>query len=439
MYREKCSIEKQQISLEKTSKFDAILVALAEGTFFKKSWLYIKKKFLFCIKCIKLFPRFIDELLGTGIRYLILCKKQVINNRIAFGTFQNSYTCNCKYIAEKIIEKNIDCEMIFIVNKDVYENRRKYQIPEQIKLVKRNSLESFLVLGTSKIWIDNALNCIWKSIPKKKEQIYINTWHGSLGIKRLNGNRRWRWIAKHGNNVIDYFITDSEFEEGVFHNSFWPDVEQLKCGHPRNDIFFDENKMYELKKKVYDFYEIDMNVKTVLYAPTFRENKSDSSAIAIDCEKLKNALENKFGGEWQVITRLHYHNANNKKTKNTFQQTTSIDASKYLDMQELMAAVDIGITDYSSWIFDFALTKKPAFIYAKDIEKYIDSRGFYYSLNETPFAISDCEEQLFENINLFDMEEYRRRVERFLEEKGCYEAGNASEQIVEFICEKIII
>ena len=38
-------------------------------------------------------------------------------------------------------------------------------------------------------------------------------------------------------------------------------------------------------------------------------------------------------------------------------------------MQELMVASDIIVTDYSSCIFDFMLTKKLGIIYASDIDK----------------------------------------------------------------------
>ncbi|MCM1251500.1 MAG: CDP-glycerol glycerophosphotransferase family protein [Clostridium sp.] len=134
--------------------------------------------------------------------------------------------------------------------------------------------------------------------------------------------------------------------------------------------------------------------------------------------------------------RFHFHNKNNRNAKNLFVNKDSvIDVSEYADMQELMAASDIGITDYSSWIFDFMLTRRPAFIYAEDINKYIHSRGFYYSIQETPFLIADSNEALNHNIINFDEKTYLRKVDLFLKERGCYETGNASERLTEFIIE----
>lgn len=106
-------------------------------------------------------------------------------------------------------------------------------------------------------------------------------------------------------------------------------------------------------------------------------------------------------------------------------------------MQELIAIADIAITDYSSWIYDFVLLRKPGFIYATDIDHYNNERGFYYSLESTPFPVATTNEELMTNIIQFDQIIYENRVEEFLREKGCCEDGNASKRVVEKIQELI--
>jgi CDP-glycerol glycerophosphotransferase len=423
----------QQIYKTSENKKDMFFTLLSEGRLMKRAKYYRKKFFTNIRKGYERKINAMDEWMGYRARLHMMKDLKIVPNRIVFAAFQGNYACNCKYIAEKIIERGLDYEMIFIVDRKVYENKKLYQIPPQIRLVVRNTQESFYALGTAKFWFDNALICPWKKIPKKPEQIYINTWHGSLGIKKLSGDDNWQKIARDCDQMIDYFLTDSVFDEHVFTESFWPNVKHLKVGHPRNDIFFDEKKMEKLRNKVYKFYHIPKNAKTVLYAPTFRDNKADASAINVDFIGLKEALEKRFGGEWVVLSRLHFHNAKNKKTKDLFSGAKVIDASEYLDMQELMAAVDVGITDYSSWIFDYLFTGRPAFIYAADIEKYVNDRGFYYPLTETPFAIADSNETLEENIKAFDEADFAQKVEEFLKGKGCYEDGKACDRVVDFI------
>ena len=436
LFTETYDEETQQITLIKNGRKAIWITAMAEGNFMRKIKKNIHDKIVEFFDPVNQFFIDRDEAIGARKRRKLMQDMKIVPNRIVFGTFQNCYTCNCKYIADEILRRGLDYELIFLVNGDVFYHKEKYNIPDGVKLVLRGSLASYFALGTAKFWVDNALNCIWKEIPKKPEQIYIDTWHGSLGIKRLGGEKRWIKLAEHSADFIDYFLTDSVFEEEVFHTSFWPHVEQLKFGHPRNDILFSKEKMSELRDKVYKFYKIEPHVKTVLYAPTFRDNKSDVSAIKIDCIKLKETLEKKFGGEWKVIVKAHMHNRHNAALRHMFANRDSIiDASDYIDMQELIAAADVGITDYSSWIFDFVLKGAPAFIYARDIKQYINSRGFFYPLDQTPFSIAETDEELSGNIMDFDSEAYAKAVKAFLDDKQCYENGHAAERTVDFICE----
>ena len=107
----------------------------------------------------------------------------------------------------------------------------------------------------------------------------------------------------------------------------------------------------------------------------------------------------------------------------------------YPEMQELLSIADIGITDYSSWAYDFLLTKKPLFIIAKDIDLFDNLRGFYYHLNETPFPIAVTDFELLDNIKNFNDADYQEKSLEFLEGKGCYEDGKAAKRVADKICE----
>ena len=375
------------------------------------------------------------EELDTLRRMISLRRIKIVPNRIFFSTYQEAYTCNCKYIAEKILEKKLNYELVFSVSRDVCEHRKEYGIPDEIHLVERYSRESFRLQASSKIWIDNRLNCIWKKVPKRSEQIYLNTWHGSLGIKRLSGSMHWKSVARYGNHKIDYFLTDSKFDEQVFSQSFWPDVKQLKIGHPRNDILFHRQQWPEIHNKVYQWYGIDSHIKTLLYAPTFRDDGNVEGLLhTFDFHGILQSCQARFGGTWMMLTRCHYHDMEKLAFHDGGEdQSCVMDVSDYPDMQELMAAVDLGITDYSSWIFDFIFTEKPAFLYAEDANNYINQRGFYYPLSESPFSIAEKTDQLCRHIEQFDLQAYIQRCQRFLETRGCYETGDACERIIDFI------
>ena len=226
-------------------------------------------------------------------------------------------------------------------------------------------------------------------------------------------------------------ITNSAFENDVFEESYWQSTPKTMLGHARNDMFFDEDCMQELKKKVCDCYGIDENTHILLYAPTFRSDK-DTQPFDLDYSRLYTALNEKYPGKWKLMLRYHFHN----RKKNDFDEADYIiNATDYPDIQELMAAADIGITDYSSWIYDFMLTRRPCFIYASDLKEYNEDRGFYYKLETTPFMIAENTKQLCSNIKNFDRDTYERKLDCFLDDKGCMEDGMASRRIVDFMME----
>jgi len=416
-------ILKGDVTLKKIEKIKRYAVA---GSLILHVFRYIKKIILTAPSRCR---RKADLLIGILVRKLIYSKGKIQNNKLFVMTYDYSYSCNPKYIVEEILRQGLPIKIVWAVP-------AKGPIPEQqfpvgIDLVRYGSYTMYAEMATSKVWLDNALNCVWNRMPKKPEQIYLNTWHGSMGIKKLNGNKTWLHRAKRCNKITDYCISNSEFEEKVYHDTFWKDIPCLKYGHARNDIFFNQNTRDVVRDKVCAFFDIEKKAKIFLYAPTFRDD-GNMEWFKLDFENLKQCLDERFGGEWTILVRMHFKNRK-KRMKISDEQFWLKDASQYGDMQELLVASDAGMTDYSSWAYDYILTKRPLFLYAPDLSTYDYNRGFYYPLETTPFPLAQKENELFEAILQFDYQEYLPKVEAFLSEKGCYEDGKAGIRAVGFI------
>ena len=173
-------------------------------------------------------------------------------------------------------------------------------------------------------------------------------------------------------------------------------------------------------------------MKLALYAPTFRDDHN-FAVYDLQADRILDALEKRFGGEWRLLLRYH---DNDKKTESGLNNVKSgrvIDVTSLPDIQELLSFVDAGITDYSSWIYDFILGGKPGFIYARDIELYNNERGFYFTLEESPFPVAKNNDEMEENILKFDDARYRAEVKKFLEDKGCIDDGHAGERVASLI------
>lgn len=365
-----------------------------------------------------------------GYIYLIVGRwKRIVSNRVLFMTFQGSYTCNPKYICEKICELYPEIEPIWVR----LDNDKVF--PSKYKVVKFGSVEYYDALYTSKVLVDNAFNFVKRPYKKKKKQFLIQTMHGSLGIKRIDAksninnsrNQRGYRSAK----ITDYIISNSLFEDDVYKTSFWPDTPILKLGHARNDLLFkDKLELKDITDRVRCFYKVEEDAKLALYAPTFLRPGTNDIEV-IDFERLKISLTSRFGGSWYILNRLHPRDSRNKK--NTLQQDYILDGNAYEDIQELMVAIDFAITDYSSWIFDYVLMKKPGAIFAPDVDFYSATTGFFYPITSTPFMFAKTNDELMEQIQVFIDGEYIDRVNAFVDQKGCMDDGRASERAAKVI------
>ena len=370
----------------------------------------------------------IDRHLAFEARRTYFRKDPIRNNRIFFVTYDSNFICNPKYIAEAILRRKLDVELYWAIPANGKIDRSTF--PAKIHLVRRNSEAMLRALATSRVWIENAMDIPLYGIRKREGQVFINTWHGSLGIKRLSGDDAWMKRANSVGPYTDYCMTNSAFEEEVFRTTFWPKTPFLKYGHARNDLFFNHFVMHEKRAHVLETYHLPEDRKLFLYAPTFRESGMAAYESA-DMEMIHKALVERFGGEWTILVRWHHKERARKTSAGKSRHV--IDASQFGDMQELLPAIDAGMSDYSSWVFDYILSGRPIFLYAPDVADYDQARGFYYPIESTPFPIAHNNKELKNCILNFDEARYAQDVKTFLEGKGCYEDGRAAERIVDFI------
>lgn len=350
---------------------------------------------------------------------------------IVISYYGKGYGDNGKYILNALLCSDDNPEVIWALN-DV-----NSFLPTGIKPVKYKSLKYYYLLATSRVLINNTRFPL--GIRKRKKQFYIQVWHGGFPIKRIeksvekNLGKGYVLGAKNDSRMIDLLLSNNGFLTKIYKNDFWYDGRILECGCPRNDIIFNNDK--DIIDKVYNHYDLDKNVKICLYAPTFRVDES-LSAYNIDFNQLKNNLESKFGGKWKILIRLH-PNISKKSTELIDYSEDIIDASRYDDMQELLVAADFMITDYSSCIFDYAISKKKCCIYASDLDDYSRDRGFYLSLDEYPFEIARNNKELADVIEHFDEKKNKKRITEFFDKVKSFEDGKGAETVANIICDVI--
>lgn len=370
----------------------------------------------------------------------LYAKHEVQPNKIVCDNYMGKpYGCNSKYVVDKLLEKYPGkLDIVWTVTK---KEMASESFPEGVRLVEYGSINAKREYATAKVWLTNyhKVSYAKKGMYRKPGQYYIQMWHGSLGIKKIENNvtcltenDNWLTLAKESSEMTTHWISNSAFETDIYKTAFWGAQNILEYGHPRNDLLI--NGAPDVVERVKQFYRIE-NKKIMFYAPTFREDYR-LDCYQIDYAALKEQLERSFGGEWVFVVRLHPRICKHS-TKLLPRESYIVDATFYPDIQELLLSADSMITDYSSCIFDFLLTGRPGFIFATDIDAYNTERGFYYPLESTPFPIATDNQALVENVAGFDSALYAQRAEQFLKDKGCVEDGNASERVADLIMELV--
>lgn len=364
-------------------------------------------------------------------------------NRIAFCSFEGmQYTCNPKYIFESMFHRfGGKYDYIWILDE---QEKLPAEFRHSVKVAKPKSVKYIYYLITSGTIINNIrFDTVF---PKRKKQLFINTWHGggaykliSLDLKMYSETyvRYIKRVRKLGKNTTDYFLSSSQtFTDNTSKDS---DIDK-KCfiptGMPRNDRFFSEDtgKTRSLKKRICDEYHIDPDTLWVLYAPTFRghDKKIRNIANHVCCSRVEDALAKTFHKKVTFLYRRHI----SKYDKAVYSQNMDVnivDLTHYPDMQDLLVLADILITDYSSSIWDFSFTGKPGFLYVPDLAEYLYERGFYLPFDKWPFPYAETIDGLCALFSSYSAEENSKRTSAHQKLLGSYECGNATGQVIDII------
>ena len=359
-------------------------------------------------------------------------KLPIERNKVFFSNYDGKgYGGNCKYIAEEIMRGQYPMKLIWAVS-----DKNIQGIPTQIERVQIGTPQYYRELFTSGIYVTNTVHGFYEK--KRAGQFFINTWHGygpfKLAEGAVNKDAASRERYTKSNAASDLFLTASRFYTQIYRDSFFYEGEVMECGAPRNDVFFKDSNA--IKASVYEKLAISFNKKIVLYAPTFREDTANSfQKYDVNMKRILNALEQRFGGEYILLYRFHHYLYALGMPQNYY--ADAIDVTYYPDIQELLVAADVVITDYSSLMWDFSLQRRPVFLYQNDEKDYENDRGFYSPVSEWPYPKAHTQDELVDTIMHFDNDEYINKLNAFFEKYGSCDDGHAAERVVKRIMNEI--
>ncbi|MDF0175101.1 glycosyltransferase [Staphylococcus pseudintermedius] len=312
--------------------------------------------------------------------------------------------------------------------------QEKFKVFQNVSFVIKESNEYLKALTESKFLINNATFPAY--FTKKPEQVYINTWHGTplkhMGFDVKNNLKGSQNTMK---NFLasDYMISPNAHTTNIFKYAFKLDGlysgEILEIGYPRIDLTINTTAN-EAREYLAEHLNLKKN-PIILYCPTWRgKNVNDPENSLLNIFEEIKLLNQKL--PHQVLVKVHPFVYSKAKEMPELKPYLVPD---FLDTNQLMPAVDLMITDYSSIFFDFLVTDKPIVFYVPDLDKYQNERGVYIDLCALPGPVAD---NIQDVITLVSNESYKdadvqEKYAKFKHNFVNYENGSVTERLIESV------
>ena len=198
---------------------------------------------------------------AKGNALLFVFRRLPIHKRtIVFSSFYGEqYNGAPKMISDAL--KGKECEIIWVLPSEDLSNR-------ECKTVRQRSLKYYYTIATAAVWVDNCRKDYW--IKKRKEQLYIQTWHGPVCIKAVEKDAEdtldpvYLRNARNDSKIADYIVAESEWRKHNILNSFWYNGKIIE-GEFKNYTYINEDTAVSEVKK---FYGIPDNSRLLIYLPT---------------------------------------------------------------------------------------------------------------------------------------------------------------------------
>ena len=306
--------------------------------------------------------------------------------------------------------------------------------PQGSQRLERLSLRYLWAMGRASVWVSNQNMPAWMRRPDAT--FYLQTWHGTPLKRMLHDldavvGRDDGYVSRVDRMIGEWslLLTPSPWAAERLRSAFRYDGELLDVGYPRNDALADgstEGRAERLRRRL----GLAASKKVLLYAPTFRDDQRTGKRFTFQLPVDMATLSAAIGEEYEIVVRLH------PVIRGKVRLPWGVhDAGAGFEMEDLLAAADVLVTDYSSVMFDFAVLERPMVFFVPDLERYRDSlRGFYFDFEASaPGPLVRTTAELVGALRDGSDVKYAQAVREFRERFCPKDDGHAGERVLDHL------
>jgi CDP-glycerol glycerophosphotransferase len=351
---------------------------------------------------------------------------------IVFTAFRGHFSDSPRAIYEALQERGVDADCTWLSAPHT-----RAGFPDGVRIAEFGSPESIAALEAADLVVSNDhIPLDWE---KRPGSTYLQTWHGTP-LKRIHNDVLWApegrlAYLEHDIARWDLLLSPNHASTERLRRAFGFTGPIHETGLPRNDLL-SSARAGEVRAAVRADLGIGDDQTAVLYTPTWRDDLVFQSTgprnyeFPIDLE----AFTDRLGTDHVLLLRLH---SMVMDRVDVAEGSVVRDVCGHPDIRDLYLAADLLVTDYSSTMFDFAITGKPILNFTYDLDYFRDElRGFYFDLAEAaPVPLLGTSKELVAAIADIDAvtAEHHERYARFRNTFTHLEDGAATERVLDLL------
>ncbi len=345
-------------------------------------------------------------------------------NRVLFVSDQRAnIEGNLLRVRDRMVERGLDRQL---------DLRYSFRLPSTGS--KLGTLRTIYLIATSDIVLLDDYFTLFTNLKVAPQTRVIQLWHAGSGFKSVgfsrfgkygspklqNPHRQYTYAIAGSRHLVPFYAEAFGIEESAV----------IPTGLPRIDTFLDDQHSGRSAEKVYRRYPALRDKRVVLFAPTFRgrgirDAHYDYSQIDFA------ALADACGEDTVVLFRMHHFVHEPVPIPEQYRDRF-FDFGDYPDSNELLHAVDLLITDYSSIIYEFSLLDRPMLFFAPDKLNYSATRGFHRDFDTTaPGRVCGTFQELVDAIRAGDFETWK--IAKFREENFDYVDTHSADRVIDWL------